>query len=134
MVNFSMYVFIRTQDLCFLMFIFQYKIGGYYLVYGTSLGFTILGLIYIYFIPETVTKREPTNEKHKEHCWYKCTRPVIEGYTSLTKSRPRGLHKLLQAVLFIMVFCRLGDTYFIDQLYTQKKFGWTVTDFTTFLR
>merc|ERR1719464_2230925 len=33
------------------------KEGGYYVVFGTAYGFTILGLIYICFIPETITRR-----------------------------------------------------------------------------
>ena len=34
-----------------------YTWSGYYAVYGCSLAFTILGLIYIYFVPESVTSR-----------------------------------------------------------------------------
>ena len=35
-----------------------YKYGGYYAVYGTSLAFTALGIIYIILIPESVTRRD----------------------------------------------------------------------------
>ena len=34
-----------------------YKYGGYYAVYGTSLTFTVVGLVYIILIPESVTRR-----------------------------------------------------------------------------
>ena len=34
-----------------------YKYGGYYAVYGTSLTFTAVGLLYITLIPESVTRR-----------------------------------------------------------------------------
>ena len=40
-----------------------YKYLGYYAVYGTSLAFSLLGIIYIYFVPESVTKRSNYNEK-----------------------------------------------------------------------
>ena len=29
-----------------------------------------------------------------------------------------------------MVFCRFSDTYYVDQLYTEKKFGWSVSQYT----
>ena len=39
-----------------------YKYLGYYAVYGTSLAFSLLGIIYIYFVPESVTKRSNYND------------------------------------------------------------------------
>jgi hypothetical protein len=33
-----------------------YKVGGYYAVYATSLAATLGGIVYIFFIPESVTK------------------------------------------------------------------------------
>ena len=39
-----------------------YKYLGYYAVYGTSLTFSLLGIIYIYFVPESVTKRSNYND------------------------------------------------------------------------
>lgn len=35
-----------------------YKFGGYYLVYGVSLVFSIIGVVYVIFIPESVMVRE----------------------------------------------------------------------------
>ena len=32
-----------------------------------------------------------------------------------------------------MIFCRLSDTYYTDQLYTEKKFGWSVSQYTDYL-
>ena len=32
-----------------------------------------------------------------------------------------------------MIFCRLSDTYYVDQLYTEKKFGWSVSQYTDLL-
>ena len=34
-----------------------YKYSGYYGVYVTSLAATVVGIVYIYFIPESVTKK-----------------------------------------------------------------------------
>ena len=34
-----------------------YKAGGYNAVYGTAMSCTFLGVAYVYFVPETVTKR-----------------------------------------------------------------------------
>ena len=42
------------------------QIGGYNLVYGTSLGFSILGMIYINFIPETIIKKEIEFQDQKD--------------------------------------------------------------------
>ena len=39
-----------------------YKYGGYYAVYGTSLTFTAVGLLYIALIPESVTRRVASND------------------------------------------------------------------------
>ena len=38
-----------------------YKYGGYYAVYGTSLTFTVVGVVYIILIPESVTRRSATD-------------------------------------------------------------------------
>jgi hypothetical protein len=40
-----------------------FKYGGYYAVYGTSLGATIVGIAYIYFIPESVTTRSTLDDE-----------------------------------------------------------------------
>ena len=54
--------------------------GGYYAVYGTSLGFTILGLIYVYFIPESVVSRNITFDDEK-HTWcQKFTGSMVGSY------------------------------------------------------
>ena len=37
--------------------------GGFLAVYSTSLGFTVLGILYIWLIPESVTKRSHVEEK-----------------------------------------------------------------------
>jgi len=34
-----------------------FRIGGYYAVYGTSLGTCVAGLLYIPLVPETIMKR-----------------------------------------------------------------------------
>ena len=34
-----------------------YKYFGYYAVYGSSLALTVIGLTYLYFVPESVTAR-----------------------------------------------------------------------------
>ena len=34
-----------------------YALSGYYAVYGASFAFNILGLIYIYFVPESLATR-----------------------------------------------------------------------------
>ena len=35
-----------------------YAHSGYYAVYGCSLAFNIIGIIYIYFVPESITSRD----------------------------------------------------------------------------
>ena len=34
-----------------------YKVGGYNAVYGTAMSCTFLGVAYVFFVPETITKR-----------------------------------------------------------------------------
>ena len=112
---------------------------------------TCLGLIYIYFIiPETVTKK---NGKI-EFC-QKCYSSLIDGYKyykkkvsrnfhfsskqymfifrSLKKPRPNGLHKLLYILLIIIIFTEMGSTKNFGYMYTQKAFGWDVSDYTYFI-
>jgi MFS family permease len=55
-----------------------FKYGGYYAVFGSSIGATITGLIYIRFIPETVTQRSGNTDRELEKStakhfipWYK---------------------------------------------------------------
>ena len=43
-----------------------YKYSGYYGVYATSLAATIVGIVYIYFIPESVTLSSKSAEKESE--------------------------------------------------------------------
>ena len=46
-------------------------------MYGTSFSLTILGLIYIYFIPETVGTKKNLSRNN----WYKkCTNSFLDGY------------------------------------------------------
>lgn len=35
-----------------------YKFGGYFVVYGVSLAFSVIGVVYVIFIPESVIKRK----------------------------------------------------------------------------
>ena len=64
-----------------LYIIFILQIGGYYLVYGTSLGFSVLGMFYVYFIPETVAKREIQFQDQKDISFYqKFTTSIVDGY------------------------------------------------------
>lgn len=44
-----------------------YDIGGYYAVYITAMCCTFLGVGYIYFVPETIMKREKANGVDKKH-------------------------------------------------------------------
>ena len=32
-----------------------------------------------------------------------------------------------------MIFCRFSDTFYVDQLYMEKKFGWSVSQYTDLL-
>ena len=50
---------------------------------------------------------------------------------TLKKSRPNGEQKFLYAILFIMIFDEIGR-FHNGLLYTQKKFGWQVTDYTNY--
>ena len=42
-----------------------YEVGGYYSVYGVAMSCTFFGVAYIYFVPETVTKRPKIRDSNK---------------------------------------------------------------------
>ena len=44
-----------------------YVIGGYYAVYGTAMSCTFLGVGYIYFVPETIVKRDKIKNSDEKH-------------------------------------------------------------------
>ena len=44
-----------------------YDIGGYYAVYITAMCCTFLGVAYLYFVPETIMKREKSKDLDKKH-------------------------------------------------------------------
>ena len=64
----------------YIWFYFNLKIGGYYAVYGTSFGFTIFGIIYVYFIPESVIKRDVQFEDEKYKCCKKWSNSMVDSY------------------------------------------------------
>ena len=43
-----------------------YVFGGYYAVYGTAMSCTFLGVGYIYFVPETIVKRDKIEKSDKK--------------------------------------------------------------------
>ena len=43
-----------------------YKVGGYNAVYITAMSCTFLGVAYVYFVPETITKRIHIKNSDKE--------------------------------------------------------------------
>ena len=75
-----------------------YKAGGYYAVYGTAMSCTFLGVAYVYFVPETITKRIHIQNTDKEdllddnamrskslyaklkHLFYVGNRTIVEAY------------------------------------------------------
>ena len=53
----------------------------------------------------------------------------------MTKQRPNGSHKLIYGILFILVFGHLGKgSGGGGLLYVEKKFGWSVVDYTNYRR
>ncbi len=57
--------------------------GGYYAVYGTSLGLTLLGMIYVPLMPSSMFKR---SEESKEKSAGKSKNLFIRGNQSLIDS------------------------------------------------
>ena len=71
------------------------------------------------------------------NCLYnQCNWKTMEddAFRCLKKSRPNGIHNLLYAILIIMIFCQMDYASKLDLLYTESKFGWTVVDYTNYLR
>ena len=121
-------------------------------------------MIYVYFIPESITKREVefSDEKHTNSFrqWvssitdcYKWEKRnwifyilfymileiiysfIISNIRTLTKRRPNGSQNLIYGILFILVFGHLGGgSGGGGLLYVEKKFGWSVVDYTNYRR
>lgn len=125
---------------------------GYYVVFGCSLGFTVIGLIYIVFIPETITKyiffaislqfsisiidirrkhiMDDKETKSLKSMCKKGNQSIIDGYKTLVKQRPH--RSLLLFTLFLMIFVSFSHARSSALLYVEKKFNWTVTDYTNY--
>lgn len=54
-------------------------------------------------------------------------------YRCLIKVRPNGIRRYIFALLFTMTFGEMGKTFGSSYLYTQKKFGWSVSDYTNYI-
>ena len=73
-----------------------FKYFGYYAVYSTSMAFTVIGIIYIYFVPESVTRRDHIQSGAADDfqqeggtsssCCQPVKRAFIKGYETLTSS------------------------------------------------
>ena len=119
-------------------------------------------MIYVYFIPESITKREVefSDEKHTNsfrqwvssitdcYKWEKIDYLkffcidiltiysfIISNIRTLTKRRQNGSQNLIYGILFILVFGHLGGgSGGGGLLYVEKKFGWSVVDYTNYRR
>ncbi|XP_023322314.1 uncharacterized protein LOC111696803 isoform X2 [Eurytemora carolleeae] len=133
------FIMVPLADFCGVQL---YTYFGYFATYGTSLGFVILGIIYLQFIPESVNKgkseidKEIINEDDKKENWFKkllkhiqSTNSVLSStFKSIFKEREGGEREL---ILLILGLGLIGSIRAKSSglLYTQKKFGWSVTDY-----
>ena len=56
-----------------------YKYGGYYAVYATSLAFTFLGVLYIFFVPESVTAKAGSRDGNGRNTGQGETTSLLDG-------------------------------------------------------
>ena len=60
---------------------------------------------------------------------------IISNIRTLTKRRQNGSQNLIYGILFILVFGHLGGgSGGGGLLYVEKKFGWSVVDYTNYRR
>ena len=60
---------------------------------------------------------------------------MFVNFRCFTKYRPNGFKKFLYAIILIMMFCHMqSGSANIDVLFTEKKFNWTIIDYTDYLR
>jgi len=124
-----------------------FKYFGYFTVYGVSLAFTFIGLIYIYFVPESVTKRSVgandaigASSTQQVSFVRKVARVINEGNQTaissaqcLVKPRTGSRRAVVIGLVSISVISSLErSAWSVGLLYTERKFGWNVVDYTNF--
>jgi len=125
-----------------------YKVGGFAPVYFTSLGFVFVGLFYIWIIPESVTRRKnekiedeksllEKEEKPRRSLWrffVDTNKLFLETTKYIFRKRKFGERHIIFSMLALSFLSsmRAGGAGTSGVLYTQKKFGWTVTQYTNY--
>ncbi len=62
----------------------------------------------------------------------KANQSIIEGFQCMIRKRPH--RKILLFALFLMIFSHMTHASSSTLLYVEKKFHWTVTDYTNYSR
>jgi len=127
-----------------------YKAGGYNAVYGTAMSCTFLGVAYVYFVPETVTKRVHIKNSDKDdilldadfksksffaklkHLFYVGNRTVLEAWRCFIRKRENGTRKFILAILGLGIFRSLTHGSGSGLLFTEKMFGWGVVEYANY--
>jgi hypothetical protein len=99
-----------------------FKYGGYYVVFGSSLGASVAGILYVMVIPETVTRMELIDVREKNGVaeqdvipWYKLPYHLfVTGNMQLVESF-RYTNWRTKAHIHIYVLFNAGDECIILQ-------------------
>jgi len=125
-----------------------YAHSGYYAVYAASFIFNVLGIIYIYFVPESITRsndgssEEGTESPIQLSCCQKIgfliakgNQTIVESYRCLIKERTNGKRKYLHSLLVISMFAGMAASWNTNNnglLFTERMFGWELVQYTNF--
>ena len=107
------------------------EIGNYYIIFGLSIVFAILGILYtIFFVRESIKK---TKEEKESHTFFDFDN-VKRSFETAFKARPHNgrLHVILLIINFaVFMFCLNTSHY--DYLLTSLKYDWTITEYSNYL-
>ena len=73
-----------------------YKYGGYYAVYAVSLAATLAGIVYICFIPESVTRRTTAMKETTPEASAAPSKNVIGRVVNFVSTGNRGLYDAMK--------------------------------------
>ena len=108
------------------------NVGNYYLIFGISCGIGCVGILWTVFVVKESVK--VTDEEERKNYRFFDWKNIRESLMTCLKKRPdRGRVKVLLLIANFAVFMFPLNTYSYDYLLTQKKFDWTITEYSVYL-
>ena len=106
------------------------RIGDYYVIFGISIGFAVIGLIWSILIRESV--KTDASEK-KAHKFFDLDNVKQSMQTAFKKRPDNGRVNIILLVINFAIFMFCLNTYSYDYLLVQKKYNWTIVEYSRYL-